>query len=259
MRHLVTLFLLFFRVAPALADAPPAASLTPPPAASSSSRDPGTPAPGPAGFQLFVHRSDQTGWVATATGLSDKNSADTADKNRACLIGEYRGHPSMPETVNARRRLYWPILVDAACRHGVPVALLDAVVLAESHYRVTAVSRAGAQGLAQLMPETAKELGVVDRFDPRANLNGGAQYLRRMMDMFGSPLLAVAAYNAGPGTVRRAGGLPLSDETLTYVRRVMAYWRDALGASSQERFGQTQLRDKPKAMTMARMTGVASQ
>lgn len=155
--------------------------------------------------------------------------------------------------------MYWPFLVEAACRHGVPVALFDAVVLAESLYQVTAVSRSGAHGLAQLMPGTAKDLGVADRFDPRANLEGGAQYLRRMLDAFGSPLLAVAAYNAGPGAVRRAGGLPANGETQAYVRRVMAYWRDGLGDMSQEPSGQIHRSDMPKAVTMARITGVASQ
>ncbi|HEY4547187.1 MAG TPA: transglycosylase SLT domain-containing protein [Pedomonas sp.] len=155
--------------------------------------------------------------------------------------------------------MYWPIVVESACKHGVPVALFDAVVLAESLYQATAVSRAGARGLAQLMPGTARELGVADSFDPYANLNGGALYLRRMMDSFGSPLLAVAAYNAGPGRVRRAGGLPTNDETLGYVKKVMDYWRHALQALPQEPFGQSQLSEQPKAITIARMTGVASQ
>jgi soluble lytic murein transglycosylase-like protein len=111
-------------------------------------------------------------------------------------------------------------------RHRLPAGLLDALVATESNYRPFAVSRAGAAGLAQLMPGTARDLGVIDRFDVRANLDGGARYLRAMLDRFGTITLALAAYNAGPNAVARSRGIPLNGETPAYVARVIARWRD---------------------------------
>ncbi|WP_331593815.1 lytic transglycosylase domain-containing protein [Pedomonas sp.] len=259
MRHTVTLFLLLFRVAPSLADAPPPAGILPPSTAAPPAGHHLETEGGPGGFRLVVHRQDRVDWEGAERFSGDGTAGDGAVSGVSCHRAEYRWHPSVPAHVNERRRVYWPIVVESACKHGVPVALFDAVVLAESLYQATAVSRAGARGLAQLMPGTARELGVADSFDPYANLNGGALYLRRMMDSFGSPLLAVAAYNAGPGRVRRAGGLPTNDETLGYVKKVMDYWRHALQALPQEPFGQSQLSEQPKAITIARMTGVASQ
>ena len=113
----------------------------------------------------------------------------------------------------------------AEIRHGLPAGLLDALVAAESSYRPDAVSKAGAAGLAQLMPATARALGVFDRFDIRANLDGGARYLRSMIDKFGSIATALAAYNAGPGAVIRARGIPRNGETPYYVDRVLGHWR----------------------------------
>jgi len=91
----------------------------------------------------------------------------------------------------------------------------------ESRWRANAVSPVGARGLAQLMPATARELGV-DPADPFANLEGGARYLRAQLDRFGGDLeKALAAYNAGPGRVERAGGVPEIRETKTYVAAIM--------------------------------------
>ncbi|EPR15996.1 hypothetical protein M527_22600 [Sphingobium indicum IP26] len=107
----------------------------------------------------------------------------------------------------------------------MPTGLLDALVWTESRYNPLAVSPAGAAGLGQLMPATAKELGVFNRFDPMANIFGAARYLRQMLDRFGVVHLAVAAYNAGPGAVERAGGIPRNGETPGYVRDVLRHWR----------------------------------
>lgn len=112
----------------------------------------------------------------------------------------------------------------AEFRHRLPFGLLDALIATESAYLPWAISRAGAGGLAQLMPATAAELGVVDRFDPLQSIEGGARYLRRMLDRFGSVSLALAAYNAGPGSVRRAGGIPFNGETPGYVAQVLRRW-----------------------------------
>lgn len=112
----------------------------------------------------------------------------------------------------------------AAARYKLPTALIEAVVKAESNYRVRAVSPAGAQGLMQLMPATAKELGVEDPFDIEQNIDGGAQYLRNMLNRFDGDMgLALSAYNAGPGTVARYRGQVPYAETQSYVRRVLRY------------------------------------
>jgi hypothetical protein len=104
----------------------------------------------------------------------------------------------------------------------------------ESQYQAGAVSWAGAGGLTQLMPATASSLGVSDRFNAAHNIDGGARYLRQMIKTFsGSVSLALAAYNAGPGAVRRSGGIPLNGETPGYVERVLAYWREQAGSDAR--------------------------
>lgn len=109
----------------------------------------------------------------------------------------------------------------AAERHGLDPKLLHAVVAVESAYRVRVCSTAGACGLTQLMPGTAAELGVVDRFDPADNLAGGANYLARQLHRFGDVRLALAAYNAGPERVARLGRIPNIAETRAYVVAVI--------------------------------------
>ena len=126
---------------------------------------------------------------------------------------------------NFRRAAYLPHIYAAEFRHALPVGLLDALVWTESRYDPLAVSKAGAAGLGQLMPGTARELGVTNRFDPLENLSGAAKYLRQMLDRFGVVHLALAAYNAGPGAVERARGIPRNGETPAYVRNVLRRWR----------------------------------
>lgn len=108
-----------------------------------------------------------------------------------------------------------------ATKYDISPRLLEAVVWQESRWRHTATSPAGAYGLAQLMPGTARDLGV-DRTDPRQNLEGGARYLRMQLDAFGGDLeKALAAYNAGPGRVEKAGGIPRIRETQQYVAAII--------------------------------------
>jgi len=109
----------------------------------------------------------------------------------------------------------------AAARHGLDPKLLHALVLTESAYRPNAVSPAGAAGLTQLMPATARELGVEDRFDPVENLRGGAEYLARQLRRFQDVRLALAAFNAGPARVAALGRIPRIPETEQYVESVV--------------------------------------
>ncbi len=104
-------------------------------------------------------------------------------------------------------------------------ALVKAVIAAESNFDPDAVSKKGAQGLMQLMPRTARDLGVENPFHPVDNVRGGSRYLRRMLDRYGDVERALAAYNAGPKAVDRYGGVPPYRETRDYVKRVLTYYR----------------------------------
>ena len=124
-----------------------------------------------------------------------------------------------------RRASYLPHVYAAEAQYSLPRGLLDALVWTESRYNPMAISKVGAAGLGQLMPGTARDLGVANRFDPMANIFGAAKYLRQMLDKFGVVHLALAAYNAGPGAVERAGGIPRNGETPVYVRNVLRHWQ----------------------------------
>ncbi len=113
----------------------------------------------------------------------------------------------------------------SAAAAGVDPRLVAAVARAESGFDPQATSATGAAGLMQLMPETARALGVADPYDPAQNMRGGASYLRRLLARFHEVPLALAAYNAGPGAVERYGGVPPFPETQAYVARVLAMYR----------------------------------
>lgn len=140
-------------------------------------------------------------------------------------LGAGSGSPLRPRASSVARTTWLPWVYAAENRHGLPLGLLDALIWTESRYNSLARSNAGAVGLAQFMPGTAVDLGVANRYDPVASIEGGARYLRQMLDRFGSVFLAVAAYNAGPGAVARARGIPLNGETPNYVRNVLGRWR----------------------------------
>lgn len=113
------------------------------------------------------------------------------------------------------------IFKEASERWGVPENLLKAVAQAESDFNPKVVSSCGASGVMQLMPETAKSLGVADVFDPEQNINGGAKYLSGLLKKYGGDVdLALAAYNAGPGNVDKYGGVPPFKETQNYISRI---------------------------------------
>ena len=128
-----------------------------------------------------------------------------------------------PADVSYREGLYMAAIAEAERRYGLPTNLLRALIWAESRFNPMAVSPAGAAGLAQLMPATARELGVRNRHDPLASIDGGARYLRDMLDRFDAVHLALAAYNAGPGAVSRSRGIPSNGETPQYVRSCLLY------------------------------------
>lgn len=117
----------------------------------------------------------------------------------------------------------WRAIIDEAhAIFGLDKALIAAVIRVESNFQAEAESPKGAQGAMQLMPGTQADLGLIDPFDPRANVYAGAQYLKQQLDRFGRVDLALAAYNAGPANVEKYGGVPPFAETRDFVRRVMA-------------------------------------
>ena len=141
--------------------------------------------------------------------------------------------PSRPAKIHAEPcplpRRFRPAFERAASDTGLPLALLVSVARVESNLRARARSHAGARGLLQVMPTTAREL-VLDPNRPPSNVLAGARYLALMLDRFHSTDLALAAYNAGPTAVARAGGAP-SAETLTYVANVTRLWRRVNGCA----------------------------
>jgi hypothetical protein len=116
----------------------------------------------------------------------------------------------------------------AARRHGLDPELVLAVIGAESNFRPGAVSPKGARGLMQLMPATAREMGVTDILDPAANVDGGTKYLKQLLELYGGDMArALAAYNAGPGAVARHRGIPPYRETQHYVKKVLRSYESA--------------------------------
>lgn len=166
---------------------------------------------------------------SVSTGTVSTMAASTAippgRSTSGCLKARYSRNPRLSTQVEQRRATWFAKVAAAACVAGVPVAVFDALVAQESGYNPFAVSSKGATGLTQLMPETARQIGVFNIWDPVANLLGGARLLRSMLDRFGRFDLALAAYNAGPGRVRD-GRIPMIPQTIHYVSAILESVRE---------------------------------
>lgn len=173
----------------------------------------------PARADVMEIGADGARWIAGAQAAAQESGEAVAlsagyDLPVKAIADPARHAAVVPDAYAAK-------VQELARRFDLSPALIEALVWQESRWRANAVSPVGARGLAQLMPATARELGV-DPTDPFANLEGGARYLRAQLDRFDGNLeKALAAYNAGPGRVEQAGGVPDIRETRTYVAAIM--------------------------------------
>jgi Transglycosylase SLT domain len=233
---------------------------------------------GTTGFVLLEHGRADTLMVAPQASLLPQSApvAPTVDAaaiappplmrtHQTSLPGVFAKPPTFGAATPAfklkpsqlqRRQALAGVVSAAAEKHRLPKGLVDAVILAESKYEPHAVSHAGAAGMMQLMPGTAADLGVANRFNPIANIEAGARYLRQMIDTLGSVRLGVAAYNAGVGSVRRAGGVPNNGETPTYVSRVLGYWSALAGAGENVPLGSDPSVSKSRPSTHLSNPGI---
>ena len=165
--------------------------------------------------------------------LALKNAGASQMTLSSSVLGHH--HEQQPDTLSKdqsslnggkKEILFWPIIQSAANRHDVDPVLIRAIIFAESGYNPKAISKRGAQGLMQLMPETAYELGVEDSFNPEDNIHGGVEYFKLLLDRFdGDVELALAAYNAGSRKVRQYQGVPPFKATQHYVKKVLKYYQ----------------------------------
>lgn len=156
------------------------------------------------------------------SGLSGSRAPQPAIQEARVEAVEEDNNPAVAEADADAELTIDEHVKEVAARHGVRADLVAAVIEAESDGNPRAVSRRGARGLMQLMPKTAKRLGVADPFDPKENIEAGVKHLRAMMDRFDNNIpLALAAYNAGEVAVIKYRGVPPYRETRAYVKRIM--------------------------------------
>ena len=172
--------------------------------------------------------------VVQAQSAINAKTQSTTGTSFASVLQNVQKQKIMP----AGAAKYDAIFEEASRTYGVSKSLLIAVAKAESNFNPNDVSHAGASGIMQLMPGTAKSLGVKNVFDPYENIMGGAKLLRDNIKSFGSVPLALAAYNAGPGAVKKYNGVPPYKETQNYVKKIMADLGDSAYNVKSNYFGQ---------------------
>jgi soluble lytic murein transglycosylase-like protein len=179
------------------------------------------------GRRIFINTGDARARGEMATRAIQPVKADNA--------------PLPPPEIN-------DLVEQTASRHQIDPQLVHAIIKVESEYDPKAVSRKGAMGLMQLIPETAQRFGVANPFNPKENIEGGVSYLKHLLNLFGGDLsLSLAAYNAGEGAVQRFGGIPSFAETRDYVRKVTDIYQSVSPQSGTNAAG-----NKPQASAIVR-------
>lgn len=172
------------------------------------------------GGAQYTTPSAQTGGAIAAADVAAVQVPPPAAPTPEAGGGAYVSAPALTGVP------YRDLIIAAADRFALDPALLAAQIKQESGFDPGVCSGAAACGLMQIIPSTARALGVTDRMDPEQSINGGARYLRQQLRRFGSVRLALAAYNAGPYAVRRYRGVPPYPETRAYVRNILAFARE---------------------------------
>ena len=173
------------------------------------------------GAQHYTNVREKGGRCQVVVRASRKSRAKGSSKKSPSATRKPTKRGKDPE----RHTRYNNLITEAAQVYQLPYSFIRAVMRVESNFNPTVVSRAGAMGLMQLMPKTARSMGVSDPFDVRQNILGGARYLRILANRFkGDLILTVAAYNAGEAAVDKHGGIPPYQETQRYVRRVLKHY-----------------------------------
>lgn len=177
--------------------------------------------------------------IAAVGTQRQQQAAPTADLQGKVAFKSYLNAPVPPKvnplagSAKSNMEAFQPLIEQYAGQYGVDVNLINAVIRQESGFNPNAVSSAGAQGLMQLMPQTAKGLGVTNSFDPAQNLEGGIRHLGKLLKQYqGNVALALAAYNAGPGAVAKYNGVPPYQETQHYVRNILAAYLSSKNQAS---------------------------
>lgn len=177
-------------------------------------------------FILFVISA-----VLLSFSLSYGDIYKYVDKNGVVLFTNVPQEKPLRKNISVNRTSssrsssnYDQIISNKSSKYSVEPSLIKAIITVESNWQKNAVSNKGAMGLMQLMPSTAKDMGVANPFDPDENIDGGTRYLRFLLDRFNDVPMAVAAYNAGPGSVANYGGIPAFPETEDYVKKVLSIY-----------------------------------
>jgi soluble lytic murein transglycosylase-like protein len=167
-------------------------------------------------------------WKAVPSANIQAARSAAAEVSTSQQVSSFvRGKPFTPQEIDAA-------IEEAASRHNVDPSLVRAVIKVESNFNPNAVSRTGAMGLMQLMPQTARQLNVVNPFDPQQNVDAGVRHLKKLMESYGGDVkLTLAAYNAGAGAVARSAGVPHFRETRNYVKRITQLYYGGSGSGNQ--------------------------
>jgi soluble lytic murein transglycosylase-like protein len=191
------------------------------------------------GDRRFIDRRRKQlgGLLLAAAALTTPQHFKTATLQAAARVLKVHAHPTVQQSIDEFLAIrpedaYEELIQEAAAQHKLDPNLIRAVMRTESAFDPHAVSRVGAQGLMQLMPALASDMGVKNPFDPRENIMGGARYLRQLLDAHrGNIRLTLASYNAGPGNVKRYKGIPPFKETRNYVEKITGLLEEAAEAA----------------------------